>query len=98
MEGLSRIEGVELFGPPIGENKTAIVAFNLQGMDSAEVAYILDQHYDIAVRAGHHCTPLAHETAGTIQYGAVRVSPGYYTTEQEVDVLISAVQEIAQHL
>lgn len=98
MEGLSRIEGVELFGPPIGENKTAIVAFNLQGMDSAEVAYILDQHYDIAVRAGHHCTPLAHETAGTIQYGAVRVSPGYYTTEQEVDALISAVQEIAQHL
>lgn len=98
MEGLLGIEGVTIYGPPSGAPKTAIVAFNLQGMDSSEVAYILDQHYDIAVRAGYHCTPLAHDTAGTLDNGAVRASPGYFTTDDEIDALIEAVKEIARHV
>jgi len=98
MEGLLSIEGITLFGPPLGVNKTAIVSFNMRGMDSSEVAYILDQHYDVAVRAGYHCTPLAHETAGTLEQGAVRVSPGYFTSEDDIDALIHGVKEIVRHI
>lgn len=98
MEGMMRIDGVRMFGPPLGEAKTAIVSFIIEGMDSSEVAFILDQHYDIAVRAGYHCTPLAHQTAGTLEHGAVRVSPGYFTTEDDIDALLAGVEEIVRHI
>ncbi|WP_409343667.1 aminotransferase class V-fold PLP-dependent enzyme [Paenibacillus sp. MBLB4367] len=97
MEGMLGIAGVELLGPKLGENKTGIVSFRLNGIDASELAFILDQSFQIAVRAGYHCTPLGHETAGTMETGAVRASVGYFTTEQEADHLIHAIGEIAKH-
>lgn len=97
MEGLQRIEGVHVLGPKTGVDKTAIAAFYIEDLDSSEIAYILDQHFDIAVRAGFHCTPLAHETAGTYEQGAVRASPGYFTTVAEIEAFIDAVKQIAAH-
>lgn len=94
MEGLLGIEGVTILGPKLGQNKTGIVSFNIQDVDSSEVAFILDQSFQIAVRAGYHCTPLAHEIAGTLAKGAVRASIGYFTTDEEVRALIEAVREI----
>ncbi|WP_438445180.1 aminotransferase class V-fold PLP-dependent enzyme [Gorillibacterium sp. sgz5001074] len=98
MEGLMGIGGVEVLGPDLGEDKTGIVSFRIPGVDASEVAFILDQTFEIAVRSGYHCTPLAHETAGTAETGAVRASVGWYTTESEVQDLIAAVTEIKKHL
>lgn len=97
MEGLMAIPGVVLYGPKLGANKTGIVAFNVGQAEASEVAFILDQSFQIAVRSGYHCTPLAHETAGTFGSGAVRASIGYYTTNQEVEQFINAIQEISRH-
>ncbi|OPH53567.1 cysteine desulfurase [Paenibacillus ferrarius] len=94
MEGLLGIQGVTVLGPQLGQNKTGIVSFNIDDADSSEVAFILDQSFQIAVRSGYHCSPLAHEAAGTLARGAVRASIGYFTTDHEVDVLIQAVKEI----
>ncbi|WNR44580.1 aminotransferase class V-fold PLP-dependent enzyme [Paenibacillus roseipurpureus] len=94
MEGLLGIQGVTILGPKLGQNKTGIVSFNIQDVDSSEVAFILDQSFQIAVRAGYHCSPLAHEIAGTLAKGAVRASIGYFTTTEEVTTLIDAVREI----
>lgn len=94
MEGLLGIEGVTVLGPSLGQNKTGIVSFNINHTDSSEVAFILDQSFQIAVRSGYHCTPLAHEASGTLDKGAVRASIGYFTTDQEVHALIDAVKEI----
>lgn len=94
MEGLLGIEGVTILGPALGQNKTGIVSFNINNADSSEVAFILDQSFQIAVRSGYHCTPLAHESAGTLAKGAVRASIGYFTTDEEVDALIYSVKEI----
>ncbi|NEW07276.1 aminotransferase class V-fold PLP-dependent enzyme [Paenibacillus sp. SYP-B3998] len=94
MEGLLGIEGVTVLGPTLGQNKTGIVSFNVPHADSSEIAFILDQSFQIAVRAGYHCTPLAHEAAGTIATGAVRASIGYFTKDEEVEALINAVKEI----
>lgn len=94
MEGLLGIKGVTILGPAMGQNKTGIVSFNVQGTDSSEVAFILDQSFQIAVRAGYHCSPLAHEAAGTLATGAVRASIGYFTKDEEVEALIDAVKEI----
>lgn len=98
MQGLSEIQGIQLLGPAAGEERTGLVSFTLANADSSEVAFILDQSFGIAVRAGFHCTPLAHETAGTTQWGAVRASVGCHTTEDEADRFVQAVREIAQHI
>jgi len=95
MEGLRSVPGVRLLGPGPEEERTAIVSFLLDGYDPAELAFLLDQHFGIAVRAGFHCTPLAHECAGTLGTGAVRASPGYFNTEADIDALIDAVKELA---
>ncbi|MCZ8524086.1 MULTISPECIES: aminotransferase class V-fold PLP-dependent enzyme [Paenibacillus] len=98
MEGLMPIQGIGILGPRMGEERTGIVSFTLANADSSEIAFILDQSFHIAVRAGFHCTPLAHEVAGTTQGGAVRASVGCFTTEEEVDRFIAAVGEIAKHI
>jgi selenocysteine lyase/cysteine desulfurase len=95
MNGLLDIKGISILGPEVGQPKTGIVAFNLDGADSSEVAFILDQSFQIAVRAGHHCTPLAHETAGTLSSGAVRASVGYFTKDEEITAFIDAIKEIS---
>lgn len=94
--GLQSIQGVQLHGPALGEQRTGILAFNVEGIDPSELSFILDQHYRIAVRAGYHCTPLAHKSAGTSATGAIRASVGIYSTELEVDALTEAIKEITQ--
>lgn len=97
MEGLLALNGVKVLGPELGKARTGIVSFLIEGADPSEIAFILDQHYNIAVRSGFHCTPLAHGAAGTMETGAIRASVGAFTTEQEVDALVNAVNEIKQH-
>jgi cysteine desulfurase family protein len=98
MSELMGIEGVQVLGPNLGQNRTGIVSFTVGQSDSSEIAFILDQSFQIAVRAGYHCTPLAHETAGTMERGAVRASVGYFTTDEEAARLIHAVKEISKHM
>ncbi|RUT33748.1 aminotransferase class V-fold PLP-dependent enzyme [Paenibacillus zeisoli] len=94
MRGLADIPGISLLGPALGAPRTGIVTFNVADQDAAEVAFRLDREYQIAVRAGFHCTPLGHETAGTTLTGAVRASVGYSTTAYEVNALIKAMQQL----
>lgn len=96
LDKLSGMEGVRVFGPDKDIERVGVVPFMLEGVDASELAYILDQEYNIAVRAGFHCTPLAHETAGTSDTGAVRVSFGYFNEEEDIDILIKALQEIKE--
>lgn len=97
MEGLQSIGGIKLIGPELGKPKTGIASFLIENADASEVSFILDQSFGIAVRSGYHCTPLAHEAAGTIGTGAVRASIGYYTTNEEVEQFVAAIKEIAEH-
>jgi cysteine desulfurase family protein len=94
MEGLQRLPGLQLLGPELGKPRTGIVSFTMEGVDSSEVSFVLDQHFRIAVRAGYHCTPLAHRTAGTEQSGAVRASVGAFTTVDEIDYFLDAIKQI----
>jgi cysteine desulfurase family protein len=93
--GLQAIPGVEVYGPDVEVERVGVVAFNIAGVDASEASFILDQQYGIATRAGYHCTPLGHKTAGTELKGAVRASFGVFNTEEEVDTLLEAVKEIA---
>lgn len=98
MSELKTIQGVSLLGPELGKPRTGIVTFNIKSLDASQVAFQLDRKFGIAVRAGYHCTPLGHMTAGTSIGGAVRASVGWTTSEDEISSLVSAVQSIARDI
>ncbi|MDR0405571.1 MAG: aminotransferase class V-fold PLP-dependent enzyme [Clostridiales bacterium] len=92
-EGIARVPGVTLYG---GKDRVGIVTFTLAGRDSVDIANTLDGAYRIASRSGLHCAPLAHKSIGTFPNGAVRLSVGCFTTENEVDRAAEAVKRIAR--
>jgi cysteine desulfurase family protein len=94
MEGLSHIPGIRLLGPPLGAQRTGIVSFVVDGEESANIAHRLDRDYKIAVRAGMHCTPLAHKAVDTLESGAVRASVGVDTTEHNISRMLAAMDEL----
>nr|WP_209852476.1 aminotransferase class V-fold PLP-dependent enzyme [Paenibacillus sediminis] len=96
MDGLGHITDIKVFGPQMGEERTGIVSFIMEGKDSSEIAFRLDQEFGIAVRAGFHCTPLAHSVVDTLKTGAVRASVGYDTTNDDIDVLLEALRHISK--
>ncbi|WP_106495696.1 aminotransferase class V-fold PLP-dependent enzyme [Lentibacillus sp. Marseille-P4043] len=93
-QGLTKIAGVACYGPDENEQRMPIVAFNVANVDSQEIAMILDSHYNIAVRAGLHCSPLTHEVLETTNQGIVRASLSIYNTEKEVTSFLEAIAEI----
>jgi len=94
IEGLSEFKKIKIYSSSDIKYNSGIVAFNIEDMDSTEVSYLLDNNYDIAVRAGFHCSPVAHMTIGTAESGAVRLSPGYFNTLDEIDFTLEAIRKI----
>jgi cysteine desulfurase family protein len=95
LEGLGSIDGVILYGTRDPLLQTATVSFNVEGIEPSEVGDLLDKEFDIAVRVGLHCAPVAHQTIGTYPKGTVRAGAGYMNTRDDVDALVAAVREIA---
>ena len=75
-----------------GDHQGGTVSF-LPGMDCEEAAAFLARQ-KIAVRAGLHCAPLAHESAGTIETGTVRVSFGMDADPVQAEVFLKAVSKL----
>ncbi len=72
-----------------GDHQAGTVSF--QGRrDCEEIAEFLGKH-GIAVRAGLHCAPLAHESAGTLHTGTVRVSFGHEANDGQRRALVEAL-------
>lgn len=88
-EGLSRMPMVRVLRP--GTRGTGVVSFTVETMSPGDVAHLLDEAFDIAVRAGLHCAPLAHRTIGSYPQGTVRVSPGFSNTHEDVGRFLEAV-------
>ena len=57
---------------------------------------MLMQGWGIATRPGAHCAPLMHEALGTREQDIVRLSVGYFSTEEEIDTTVAALAEIAE--
>ncbi len=93
--GLEEMPDVKTYGPRALEDRVGIVPMTFARTWPPDAAAALDSRYDIAVRAGLHCSPLAHRTIGTIETGALRVSFSYMNTAEDVDYLLSALKEIS---
>lgn len=95
-DGLLSIDGLRMTGSVRRESpRLPVYAFNIDGKDNGELANDLSMTYGIESRPGLHCSPLAHRTLGTFPEGALRLSPGYYTTEEEIDYTIESIKKLA---
>ena len=82
--------GLELF---CGDGQSGVLSFRVRGMDCETAAEKLAQQ-QIAVRAGLHCAPYAHESAGTLHSGTVRASFSVFNTHREVEQFASACKKL----
>lgn len=95
VKGLRAIHGVKIYGTmDPAENTIPVVSFNIKDKMPSEVGYILNRE-QIYTRVGLHCSPVAHKTIGTFPGGTVRVAPGFFTSETEIEVFLKAVTDIA---
>jgi cysteine desulfurase family protein len=95
-DGLRAIESVTLYCQDDLTDHIGVIAFNVNGMDAADVGTMLDVDYSVACRTGLHCAPLVHEQLGTVALrGAVRLSVGPFNTLEHIERALEGVREIA---
>jgi cysteine desulfurase / selenocysteine lyase len=93
-DAVSPIPGIVIYGPKKSEDRLSFFSISHKGIALDELALGLDKR-GIACRKGLHCAPAAHHTIGTLdQGGTIRVSPGPFTTAEEIDRAASAFREI----
>lgn len=91
--GLKGLKNVKLYTDTPSKDKYApVLSFTVKGKNSEEVASYLSSKFNIAVRAGLHCSPLAHKFMGTIDEGTVRISPSVFTNESHIQRLLYAIK------
>jgi len=95
LEQFNKLPDLVIYGPKEASERTAVIAFNFTDIAPEEVTYVLDEVYEIMARSGLHCAPQAHRSIGTVEGGTVRISFGFYNNREEIDILISALKDIA---
>ncbi len=91
------IENIIVYGRP--ENIYDMVGFNISGVNSHDVAKILDEQQRICVRSGFHCAIPAIRQIGAYELGGtVRASIHYYNTDEEIKILVETLEEISKFL
>jgi len=92
-KGFSALPGIKVYASPNKSETAGLFSFTVEGEDCEDFASALAEK-DIAVRAGLHCAPLAHKSAGTLNTGTIRVSPCVFTAEWECSAFINVVSKI----
>ena len=82
-------------GPANTGRRVGVVSVTVEGAGAEEVAAILDESFDVAVRAGLHCAPYTHRALGTAPEGTVRISVGPFNTADEIAQTVRALREVA---
>jgi cysteine desulfurase/selenocysteine lyase len=95
LNGLRSIAGVVVHGDGIATSRVSVISFNISGLTPSEVAIQLEDEHEILCRPGLHCAPTTHRTLGTFPQGTVRLSPGYFSSEEDIEVALQAVSRIA---
>lgn len=93
-KGLDGLEGLRLVGPPQADERGAIYSFTVDGLDSHDIALMLDASANIAIRSGNHCVHSwlrAHGLKGT-----ARASLYLYNTPAECDLFVETLRSIVE--
>ncbi len=95
-KGLEGVPGLRLLGPADADERGAIYSFTIDGVDSHDIALILDETQNIAIRSGNHCVHSwlrAHGLKGT-----ARASLYLYNTEAECDLFVETLRGVVAQL
>ncbi len=90
-EILSSFSGIRIWSR--ADHGGSLMSFSHEHLDPERIARRLGER-EICARAGYHCAPLAHDSAGTDPRGTVRLSFGVFNTERELEILYRALKEI----
>jgi selenocysteine lyase/cysteine desulfurase len=91
LSGLGEIKNVRPCGTCDPARCVPVVSVLVRGYGAGEVSRLLFEKHGVITRSGLHCSPLAHQSAGTFPDGTVRFSFGRGTTEEEVDAMLEAL-------
>ena len=91
MRALQAIPGVTVYGPPVTEDRGAVVSFLVDDIHAHDVAGVLDRE-GIAVRAGHHCAMPLHARLGVP--ATARASFTVYNDASEIDRLAEGIKKV----
>ena len=94
MECIRSYEGNAIYGTEQTSQRAGLVSFNVRGLTSEELGARMNDEYRIAGRPGLHCAPMAHRTVHTYPQGSFRLSPGFSTTEEEMQAVLKAIKSI----
>ena len=86
---------IKIYGSHQAKDHVGTLSCNVEGVSPMDVSMILDQSFNIAVRSGLHCSPYTHKINGTFPEGTVRISPGVFTTEDDIIEASKALNEIS---
>ena len=81
---LSALNGVEAFAARDPSDQAGVLSFRVSGRDCEELGEALGRA-GVALRAGLHCAPEAHRSAGTLETGTLRLSVSAFNTPAEID-------------
>ena len=96
-EKISHLAGVTIHGRSAEMTGVGVVSITVDGFEPQILAGILDENFQIQVRAGLHCAPGVHRCLQTLHSGGtVRLSVGPFTTHDEIDAAACAFKEISQ--
>ncbi len=97
IEAFEKNEKIEFYAAGNGNSSyPTLLSFNVKGMNPADVGYMLENSFEIAVRSGLHCAPLIHKAVGSFPDGSVRVSPSFFTTDQELEYFLESIETICE--
>ena len=91
---LQEIDEIIFYGPDRNEERLPLISLNIKNIIPSDLAYKVDNEYEIMVRAGLHCSPLAHKAMGTFPQGTVRFSIGCFNTEREIEYTVDSLKKI----
>lgn len=94
---LEQQAGIECFFSPEPERQTGVLSLRVHGQAAEQTAAQLAKH-GICVRAGLHCAPLAHRTAGTFETGTVRFSSGWFQSERQAEAAVHFLRNMIKNI
>ena len=92
---LSKYDNLKIISCKDAES-VGVVSCVFDGYSSDNIGKILSDN-DVAVRSGLHCAPFAHKFLGTFPAGTVRFSVSYFNTDEDFDILESALDYIEEN-
>ena len=93
LEQMEKVPGITLYGAKEPEKRGGVVSFNFNDVHPHDVGTIIDKD-GVAIRSGHHCAQVLMEKLNVAATN--RASFYIYTTKEEIDALITSLQNVAK--